>query len=71
MWTIKPQTIYVLAGRMKVEFRARHAGVNGNGHYVMDVTEGDLTCRVRFSAGGEVLRIDKLTPSAGGPSKAR
>lgn len=64
MWTIKPQTIYVMGGRMKVEFRARHAGVNNTGHYTMDVTEGELSCRVRFSAGGEVIRIEKLTVEA-------
>lgn len=61
MWTIKPQTIYVMGGRMKVEFRAQQMNQPGR-HIIMDITEGELTCRVRFSAGGEVIRIEKLTP---------
>lgn len=66
MWTIKPQTIYVLGGRMKVEFRAKRPGNNQHAqHHIMDVTSGDLSCRVRFSSAGEVLRIEKLTPGGG------
>lgn len=68
MWTIKPQTIYVMGGRMKVEFKATHPGRHGAQH-LMNVTFGDVTCQVRFSASGEILRIEKLTHGSEGVTK--
>lgn len=62
LWTIKPHTVYAMAGRLKLEFRK---GTNGR-HMVVDVTEhegtiNEITSRVRFLTGGEVIRIEKLT----------
>lgn len=62
LWTIKPHTVYAMAGRLKLDFK-----MGGNGrHVLVDVTEhegsvDEITSRVRFLTGGEVIRIEKLT----------
>lgn len=62
LWTIKPHTVYAMAGRLKLEFRKGNSGR----HMIVDVTEhegtiDEITSRVRFLTGGEVIRIEKLT----------
>lgn len=72
LWTIKPHTVYPMGGRLKIEFRI----MAGSGRPVLDVTEheglpNEITLRVRFLTGGEVIRIEKLTVGVPGATQKR
>lgn len=72
LWTIKPHTVYPMGGRLKVEFKA-----GSNQHRMrLDITQhegqpNEITSRVTFLTGGEVIRIEKLTAGATGATQKR